>query len=68
MRRVVRFEVLLAFLKLSITRFGGPINHIEYFREEFVVGRRWLDEPACADLVGLRQFLPGPASSQVGFW
>jgi len=60
-------EVLWAFLKLGCTCFGGPIAHIGYFREEFVVRRRWLDEPTYADLVGLCQFLPGPASSQVGF-
>jgi chromate transporter len=60
-------EVLLAFGKLGITCFGGPIAHIGYFREEFVVRRRWLDEQAYADLVALCQFLPGPASSQVGF-
>src|SRR5215470_8435806 len=60
-------EVLLVFLKLGVTCFGGPIAHIGYFREEFVVRRRWLDERAYADLVGLCQFLPGPASSQVGF-
>ncbi len=61
------FEVLWVFLKLGLTAFGGPIAHIGYFREEFVVRRRWLDEQAFADLVGLCQFLPGPASSQVGF-
>jgi chromate transporter len=60
-------EVLLAFFKLGLTSFGGPIAHIGYFREEFVVRRRWLSEQAYADLVGLCQFLPGPASSQVGF-
>lgn len=60
-------EVLLTFLKLGATCFGGPIAHIGYFREEFVVRRRWLDEQPYADLVGLCQFLPGPASSQVGF-
>ena len=60
-------EVLLAFLRLGLTSFGGPIAHIGYFREEFVVRRRWLDEQTYADLVGLCQFLPGPASSQVGF-
>jgi chromate transporter len=59
--------VLLAFSKLGVSSFGGPIAHIGYFREEFVVRRRWLDEHAYADLVGLCQFLPGPASSQVGF-
>ena len=60
-------EVLLAFAKLGVSCFGGPIAHIGYFREEFVVRRRWIDEPAFADLVALCQFLPGPASSQVGF-
>ncbi len=61
------FEVLLVFLKLGLSCFGGPIAHIGYFRDEFVVRRRWLDESAYADLVALCQFLPGPASSQVGF-
>jgi chromate transporter len=60
-------EVLLVFLRLGVTCFGGPIAHLGYFREEFVVRRRWLDEQAYGDLVGLCQFLPGPASSQVGF-
>jgi chromate transporter len=60
-------EVLLIFLRLGVTCFGGPIAHLGYFREEFVVRRRWLDEHAYADLVSLCQFLPGPASSQVGF-
>jgi len=60
-------EVLRAFLKLGLTSFGGPIAHIGYFRNEFVLRRKWIDEHAYADLVGLCQFLPGPASSQVGF-
>ena len=60
-------EVLRVFLKLGLSSFGGPIAHIGYFREEFVTRRRWLDEQAYADLVALCQFLPGPASSQVGF-
>src|SRR3982751_6669926 len=60
-------EVFLVFLKLGLTSFGGPIAHLGYFREEFVVRRRWIDEQAYADLVALCQFLPGPASSQVGF-
>jgi chromate transporter len=60
-------EVLFAFAKLGVTCFGGPIAHIGYFREEFVVRRRWLHEQTYADLVALCQFLPGPASSQVGF-
>ena len=66
-RRARALEVLLAFSRLGMSSFGGPIAHIGYFREEFVVRRRWLDEHAYADLVGLCQFLPGPASSQVGF-
>jgi chromate transporter len=59
-------EVLAAFLRLGLTSFGGPIAHLAYFREEFVVRRRWLGEDAYAELVSLCQFLPGPASSQVG--
>jgi chromate transporter len=61
------FEVLRVFLRLGLTCFGGPIAHIGYFRDEFVVRRRWLDEQTYADLVALCQFLPGPASSQTGF-
>ncbi len=60
-------EVLRIFAKLGFSCFGGPIAHIGYFRDEFVVRRKWIDEHAFADLVGLCQFLPGPASSQVGF-
>src|SRR5258708_22241264 len=60
-------EVFAAFLKLGLTSFGGPIAHLGYFRNEFVERRKWLDETAYADLVALCQFLPGPASSQVGF-
>lgn len=60
-------EVLLVFLRLGLTSFGGPIAHLGYFRNAFVIRRKWLDENAFADLVGLCQFLPGPASSQVGF-
>ncbi|TGG94279.1 chromate efflux transporter [Natronospirillum operosum] len=60
-------EVFGAFLLLGLTSFGGPIAHLGYFRTEFVERRRWLTEKAYADLVALCQFLPGPASSQVGF-
>jgi chromate transporter len=60
-------EVFLAFLKLGVSSFGGPIAHLGYYREELVVRRKWLDETSYADLVALCQFLPGPASSQVGF-
>lgn len=60
-------EVLAVFLRLGLTSFGGPIAHLGYFRDELVTRRRWLDDAAYADLVALCQFLPGPASSQVGF-
>ena len=60
-------EVFGAFLKLGLTSFGGPIAHLGYYRDELVVRRQWLEESAYADLVALCQFLPGPASSQVGF-
>src|SRR4051812_4582442 len=60
-------EVFRAFLKLGLTSFGGPIAHLGYFRDELVTRRKWIDEKGYADLVALCQFLPGPASSQVGF-
>jgi chromate transporter len=59
-------EVLAAATRLGLTSFGGPIAHLGYFREEYVVRRCWVDERTYADLVALCQFLPGPASSQVG--
>jgi chromate transporter len=59
-------EVFAAFLRLGLTSFGGPVAHLGYFRAEFVARRRWLDEAGYSDLVALCQFLPGPASSQVG--
>jgi chromate transporter len=59
-------EVFWAFLQLGLTSFGGPVAHLGYFRTEFVERRGWLDEKSYADLVALCQFLPGPASSQVG--
>lgn len=59
-------EVFLAFLRLGVTSFGGPIAHLGYFNQEFVRRRRWLDESTFAQIVALCQFLPGPASSQVG--
>jgi chromate transporter len=58
--------VFVTFLRLGLTSFGGPVAHLGYFHDEFVVRRKWLDERAYADLVALCQFLPGPASSQVG--
>ncbi len=60
------WSVFLIFLRLGLTSFGGPVAHLGYFRSEFVERRRWLSEAAYADLVALCQFLPGPASSQVG--
>ena len=59
-------EVFGVFLKLGLTSFGGPVAHLGYFRTEFVERRKWLDDRRYADLVALCQFLPGPASSQVG--
>jgi len=59
-------EIFLTFLLLGCTSFGGPVAHLGYFRDEFVERKKWLDERAYADLVALCQFLPGPASSQVG--
>jgi len=59
-------EVLGVATRLGLTSFGGPIAHLGYFHEEYVVRRRWIDEARYADLVALCQFLPGPASSQVG--
>jgi chromate transporter len=60
------WAVFLVFLRLGLTSFGGPVAHLGYFREEFVARRQWLSERSYADLVALCQFLPGPASSQVG--
>lgn len=59
-------EVFTVFLRLGLTSFGGPVAHLGFFRSEFVERRRWLTEAAYADVVALAQFLPGPASSQVG--
>lgn len=60
-------EVFWAFLRLGVTSFGGPIAHLGYFRDDLVARRRWMSDKEYADLVALCQFLPGPASSQVGF-
>jgi chromate transporter len=59
-------EIFWAFLRLGVTSFGGPIAHIGYFRQEFVERRKWLGDDVYSDIVALCQFLPGPASSQVG--
>lgn len=64
--RIPARQVFAAFLRLGLTSFGGPIAHIGYFRDEFVTRRKWLNDESYADLVALCQFLPGPASSQVG--
>jgi chromate transporter len=65
-RRPSPWAVFLIFLRLGLTSFGGPVAHLGYFRTEFVERRRWMDDRSFSDLVGLCQFLPGPASSQVG--
>lgn len=65
-RKVSALSVFLIFLRLGLTSFGGPVAHLGYFRAEFVERRKWLAESAYADIVALCQFLPGPASSQVG--
>jgi chromate transporter len=65
-RLAAALEVLVVATRLGLTSFGGPVAHLGYFRNEYVVRRRWLDEQTYADVVALCQFLPGPASSQVG--
>lgn len=67
LERPSALALFLVFTRLGLTAFGGPNAHLGYFRDAFVVRRRWLDEAAFADLLGLCQFLPGPASSQLGF-
>ena len=66
MQKLSATQVFLAFLKLGLTSFGGPVAHLGYFRNEFVERRRIMQDAAYADLVSLCQFLPGPASSQIG--
>lgn len=61
------FEIFSTFLKLGLTAFGGPIAHIGFFRTEFVTHRQWLNEAQFSQLLAITQFLPGPASSQMGF-
>ncbi|MDQ0230387.1 chromate transporter [Metabacillus malikii] len=60
------WEILLISTRLGLTSFGGPVAHLGYFHEEYIRRRKWMDEKSYADLVALCQFLPGPASSQVG--
>jgi len=64
--RTPLLKIFLVFLRLGFTSFGGPVAHLGYFRDEFVGRKKWIEERAYADLVALCQFLPGPASSQVG--
>jgi chromate transporter len=66
MGRMAWLEVFILFLRLGVTSFGGPVAHLGYFRQEFVERRKWLDEHTFSDIVAMGQFLPGPASSQVG--
>lgn len=63
----MHLRLFLAFLRLGVTSFGGPIAHLGYFRDEFVARRRWLSETEFAQLLAICQALPGPASSQLGF-
>ncbi|MEC2160793.1 chromate efflux transporter [Virgibacillus halodenitrificans] len=60
------WEILLASTKLGLTSFGGPVAHLAYFKEEYIDRRKWLDDRTYADIIAICQFLPGPASSQVG--
>lgn len=60
------FEILMVSTRLGLSSFGGPTAHLGYFHEEYVRRKKWMDEKGYADLVALAQFLPGPASSQVG--
>ena len=59
-------EILLTSLRLGLTSFGGPVAHLAYFKEEYVNKKKWLDDKLYADIIAVCQFLPGPASSQVG--
>jgi chromate transporter len=65
-KAAILIEVFRVSIKLGLTSFGGPIAHLGYFHNEYIRRRKWMDERSYADLVALCQFLPGPASSQVG--
>jgi len=65
--RIPATTILRVFLRLGCTSFGGPIEHLGYFRDEFVARRNWIDDRTFAEIVAVAQTLPGPASSQVGF-
>lgn len=60
-------EIFFVFLRLGLTSFGGPIAHLGYFRDDLVVRRNWIDDGGYIEIVAQSQFLPGPASSKVGF-
>src|SRR5699024_5829374 len=62
----ILLEILLVSIKLVLTSFGGAVVHLAYFNDEYIDRRRWLDDITYADIIALCQFLPGPASSQVG--
>src|SRR5699024_6503747 len=62
----ILLEILLSSSKLGVTSFGGPVAHLAYFKDEYVDRKKWLDDKTYADIIALCQFLPGPASSQVG--
>lgn len=62
----ILLEILFASTKLGLTSFGGPVAHLAYFKDEYIDRRKWLDDKTYADIIALCQFLPGPASSQVG--
>jgi len=62
----ILLEILFTSTKLGLTSFGGPVAHLAYFKDEYVDRRKWLDDRTYADIIALCQFLPGPASSQVG--
>src|SRR5699024_7900155 len=59
-------EIFLTSLKLGLTSFGGPVAHLAYFKDEYIDRKKWLDDKTYADIIAVCQFLPGPASSQVG--
>lgn len=62
----ILLEILFASTKLGLTSFGGPVAHLAYFKDEYIDRRKWLDDKTYADIIAVCQFLPGPASSQVG--
>ena len=65
-QKINNYLIFYEFLLLGLTSFGGPIAHIAYFREKFVIKKKWFDEKTYIDIVSFSNFLPGPSSSQVG--